>query len=288
MVSQQQHNALMNIFASFLLFVCLLLSETAFAQTPFKTQSPETAKGDRLFSRELYKEALAEYHKLSLSSEVEKRMGAAYIKLWDMPAAIEALRGALKQAPDDSEAKVLLAEALSWNKNFGEAAAMYKDLLASGYSGVDARLGYARTLSWMKNFDAAIVQYKAAAQEYPSNLDAHMGLGQLLSWQKQFDNSLAAYRRVVTLTSVPEYKSAALARIGQVHVWKGDMDAARTAWGEAVRFDAGNVDALLGLGELDEWSGNYKEAKRRYERILKVQPEHKAAKSKLLQLLWVK
>jgi tetratricopeptide (TPR) repeat protein len=278
----------MNIFAPFLFILCLSLPVSALAQTPFKAQSPETDKGDRLFSRELYKEALAEYHKLPLSPEVRKRMGAAYIKLWDMPAAIEALRAVLKQAQDDTEAKVLLAEALSWNKNFGEAAAMYKELLSSGYSSVDARLGYARTLSWMKNFDEAVEQYRAAAKEDPSSLDAHMGLGQMLSWQKQFDNSLAAYRRVVTLTGVPEYKSAALARIGQVHVWKGDLDAARTAWGEAVRFDAGNVDALFGLGELDEWSGNYKEAKRRYERILKVQPEHKAAKSKLLQLLWVK
>lgn len=278
----------MKIIAFLLFPLTLVLTVSAFAQHPFTSQSPETAKGDRLYSRELYKEALAEYHKLPLTSEVRKRMGASYIKLWDMPAAIEALRAALKQDPRDAEAKVYLAEALSWNKNFGEAATLYREVLASGSGGVDARLGYARTLSWMKDFDGAIAQYRMAAKEDPSSLDAHMGLGQLLSWQKQFDNSLSAYRRVVSLTDVPAYKSAALARIGQVHVWKGDMEAARTAWGEALRHDDGNVDALLGLGELDEWSENYQAAKRRYERVLKVQPEHKAAKAKLLQLLWVK
>ncbi len=249
---------------------------------------PETAKGDRLYSREQYKDALKEYSRLPVSVEVRKRLGATYIKLWDMSAAIRTLRDAAKSAPRDAEIKGFLADALSWDKDFGEAAALYEEALANGDAPVAVRLGYARTLAWMKDFDAAIEQYRLAAKQEPSSLDAHMGLGQILSWKKQFDQSIASYRRVPGLTNVPEYKAVALSRIGQVQVWKGDLDEARSAWNEALRHDAKNVEALFGLGELDEWAGNYKQAKKRYERILQVQPGHKSAKAKLLQLMWVK
>ncbi len=274
----------------YLIVVILLLpvfTGPLHAQSRFRTSPQETMKGDLLFSEEKYRDALKEYMRLPQSSEVLKRIGATQIKLWDMYAAIRTLRQAAKKSPRDMEIKGFLAEALSWNKNFGEAAVLYREAISKGDASIQVRLGYARTLSWMKDIAGAIAQYRLAVKQEPENLDAHMGLGQMLSWDKQFDASIAEYRRVAELTAVPEFQSVALARVGQVLVWKGEMDSAQATWNEALHFDPKNVEAMFGLGELHEWSGKYPQAKSYYERILQVRPEHKSAKAKLMQLLWV-
>lgn len=269
------------------LFLLLMTSPSA-AQTGFHNAPPEMAKGDKLFAQEKYKEALGEYRQLPVTVESLKRVGAANIKLWDMSAAIVALRDAVKRAPRDGEAKALLAEALGWKGDLGEAGALYREALAAGDAAPSVRVGYARTLSWMKDIDGALEQYRQATREHPDNLDAHMGFAEMLSWKKQFEQSAAAYRRVVSLTSVPAYKAVALARIGKVLTWKGDMAGAERSYTEALRHDAKNIDAMFGLGELLEWKGEYPDAKSWYQKILQVQPGHKGAKAKLVQLMWVK
>ncbi|MBR9976803.1 MAG: tetratricopeptide repeat protein [Bacteroidetes bacterium] len=272
-----------------LIFCIALLAAAPLAgQTAFRSPLPEAAKGDRLFSQEKYKEALGEYKKLPASAESRKRLGAVYIKLWNMSEAIAALRDAVNRAPHDSEAGTLLAEALSWDGKLREALDIYRGLLGKGEDTAELRLGYARTLSWNKDVNGALEQYRLATRGYPRNLDAHMGLAEMLSWKKRFDQSIAAYRRVLDLTDVSAYKSVALTRIAKVLTWKGDMDAAEAHYRQAIHADGTNVDALFGLGELNEWSGEYREAKSWYQKILQVQPDHKGAKAKLLQLMWVK
>jgi tetratricopeptide (TPR) repeat protein len=274
-------------YLCFALFLLLMSSPSA-AQSGFRNAPPDMAKGDRLFTQEKFKDALREYTRLPVTVESLKRVGAANIKLWDMSAAIVALRDAVKRAPRDSEAKALLAEALSWNGDLGESAALFREALAAGDAAPSVRIGYARTLSWMKDIDGALEQYRKATREFPDNLDAHMGFAEMLSWKKQFEQAAAAYRRVVSLTSVPAYKAVALARIGKVLTWSGDMAGAEGSYLEALRHDAKNVDAMFGLGELLEWKGKYPEAKGWYQKILQVQPGHKGAKAKLVQLMWAK
>ena len=270
-----------------LLFLLLLPSPSA-AQWTFRNAPTEMAKGDRLFAQEKFKDALREYQRLPVTIEALKRVGAANIELWDMSAAIVALRDAVKRAPRDSEATALLAEALSWNGALDEAAALYRAALSAGDAAPAVRVGYARTLSWKKDVDGALEQYRIATTESPQNLDAHMGFAEMLSWKKQFGPAAAAYRRVISLTTVPAYKAVALARIGKVLTWKGDMAGAEGNYREALQYDAKNVDAMFGLGELHEWKEKYADAKRWYQKILQVQPGHKGAKAKLVQLMWVK
>jgi tetratricopeptide (TPR) repeat protein len=274
-------------YLCFALFL-LLMTSPSVAQSGFRNTTPDVAKGDKLFVQEKYKEALSEYRRLPVTVESLKRIGATKIKLWDMSAAIVALRDAVKRAPRDSEAKALLAEALGWDGKLGEAAALYREALEAGDAGPSVRVGYARTLSWMKDVDGALEQYRQATREFPDYLDAHMGFAEMLSWKKQFEQSATAYRRVISLTSVPAYKAVALARIGKVLTWKGDMAGAEGSYRDALRHDAKNIDAMFGLGELLEWKGKYPDAKRWYQKILQVQPGHKGAKAKLLQLMWVK
>lgn len=266
----------------------ILFTVPARGQSSFQSSPPEMAKADRLFEQEKYKDALRAYARLPESGKVLKRRGATQIKLWNMDAAVTDLRRALKKNPDDRETMAFLAEALSWEKQFDEAIALYRRALTGGSPAEHVRIGYARTLAWDKNIDGALEQYRLAAREFPKSLDAHMGLGKMYSWKREFDRSIESYRRVVSLTDVAAYKSVALAQVGKIQTWKGDMDAAEKAYRQALRQDSDNVDAMFGLGELNEWEGKYRKAKSYYQDILQVQPDHKKAKAKLLQLMWVK
>jgi tetratricopeptide (TPR) repeat protein len=245
-------------------------------------------KADRLFADEKFLEAVEEYGKLEPSADVLKRIGASQIRLWDMPAALRSLRRAERLAPDDLSLKALIAEALGWEKEFDDATRIYRGIFGKGYDDEEARLGYARVLGWNREYQLAVDEYRVILAKDSASVEALMGLGLTLSWQKRFEEAIAAYRKVRDAATDEKLTSDALTRIAQITSWQGRFEEAVSLYREAGRSDPKNVDALFGLGEVSEWMGRYPEAKSCYEQILQIQTDHKAAKAKLLQLMWVK
>jgi tetratricopeptide (TPR) repeat protein len=243
---------------------------------------------DSLFAAGQYKEAVREYNRAPVTADVLRKIGACYIRLWDMPSAIRSLRRARLLAPQDSGIEAALADALSWDKEFEEAISVYRDAVAKGNRKTDVLLGYARTLAWGQKYDEAERQYSQILTGDSANFAARMGLAQTLSWAKDFDASVREYTRAAALTPDANEKSQALAGVGRVLSWSGKFDEAIARYNAALEASSKNTDALFGLGEIHEWLGRYQKAKWYYEQILQIQPQHKAAKAKLLQLMWVK
>jgi predicted TPR repeat methyltransferase len=44
----------------------------------------------------------------------------------------------------------------------------------------------------------------------------------------------------------------------------------------------------MGIGKVEEWTGDMQAAKRTYEKVLKIEPGHTGAQSRLSALLWVR
>lgn len=245
-------------------------------------------KADHLFDEEKYSEALKEYEKLPVTVETLKMIGIAQMKLWNMSAALRSLRQAEKSSPKDLSVKASIAEVLSWNKDFDEAIIIYRDIFSKGYNDIEARLAYARTLAWNKEYDNAVEEYKLITKKDPADFDAYIGMAQTLGWQKKFDLAIETYKKSIGITNISGEKSIANAGIAQILSWQGSFELSTKHYKEAVRLNKKNVDALFGLGEVHEWTSNYADAKKYYEQILQIQPDHKSAKAKLLQLIWVK
>ena len=259
----------------------------AHAQSP-AVENISIERADSLFATGRYREAVKDYQKLPVSADVLRKIGVSYIKLWDMPAAISSLRKGRQLAPDDPGIEASLAEALSWDKKFDEAIKLYRDLSSRGSVSAEVRFGYARALAWNREYDAAVSEYRGILEKDSVYFPARMGLAQVLSWKKEFDEAIAEYTRAAALTADLNERSQALCRRAQVRSWKGEFESAVTGYNEALQLSSKNTDALYGLGEVHEWMEQYQKAKSYYEQILQIQPNHKAAKAKLLQLMWVK
>ena len=78
----------------------------------------------------------------------------------DYQAAKVVLQQALVQFPEDGELSLLLAETLSWNKDYVEALALYEKLLAVDENNKQLRRKYAMVLSWAGNHSAAAKEFK--------------------------------------------------------------------------------------------------------------------------------
>ncbi|MBI1805214.1 MAG: tetratricopeptide repeat protein [Ignavibacteriae bacterium] len=280
------HNRVKGSFYVLFVLLTFCMTSTIHAQS-VEPDSGLLGKADSLFRAERYADAIKEYENAPTSAEVLKKIGISYIKLWNMPAAIRSLRNARQRAPQDLEIEAHLAEALSWNKEFDEAIQLFKDVLSKGSTKTEIRFGYARVLAWAKDYDAAIDQYSQILSTDSTQFQSRMGLAQTISWKKQFHEAIEEYERAAKLTTDPKEKSQATSRLAQVLSWQGEFDTAIIRYKEAFQSNSKNTDALFGLGEICEWTGQYRLAKSYYEQILQIQPNHKAAKTKLLQLMWV-
>ncbi|MGE4551575.1 MAG: tetratricopeptide repeat protein [Desulfovibrionaceae bacterium] len=70
--------------------------------------------------------------------------------------AIGALKAYLAQRPDDLEARLQLADALSWRKRLDESLAEYETILKARPEDRQVRRAYARVLTWAGRNDDAI------------------------------------------------------------------------------------------------------------------------------------
>lgn len=83
--------------------------------------------------------------------------------------AIDTLRRYLDRHPDDAEARLELADVLSWEKRYEESLAEFEKLVAANPDDIQLRRRYARVLGWAGRFGEAIKQWKISlAEDHPT------------------------------------------------------------------------------------------------------------------------
>jgi tetratricopeptide (TPR) repeat protein len=93
-----------------------------------------------------------------------------------------------------------VAKLLSWQGQWDEAAAGYRDLLTRHPLDPDVRVGLAQVLSWQKQFDQAREEYERVLQDEPDHVEALTGLGNVLLWSGHPKEAIPFYERVVATT----------------------------------------------------------------------------------------
>jgi tetratricopeptide (TPR) repeat protein len=268
-------------------------SETAgTTQSPLPSKSdlptPESERADQYLESGEWRKALDAYYKLPPTREVLKKRAYAHTRLWELQPAIRILREARDEYPDDIEIPGYLAAALTLNRELEEALTLYRQVLEKMPGNNNARAGYALALAWSRDFPAATEEYRKVIGNDPRHLEARLGLGDVLAWQKRFEDSVSEYEAAAAATRDPRAKSDALGRSAKSLAWSGKLDASLARYQEALAVYPRNIEALLGRAEIHEWQREYPKAKASYEEVLRIAPEHPAAKAKLLQLMWVK
>jgi tetratricopeptide (TPR) repeat protein len=245
-------------------------------------------RANRLLDAGEWRLALDVYQQLPPGAEVLKGMGVAHMRLWELKPALRALQQARTWAPGDPEIAGYLAEALTLNRDLDEAILVYREAVDLDRTNVNLRASYALALAWSGDHRQAVAEYREALQLQPEHVRSRIGLAETLGWTRDFAGALAEYRRTLELTTNLRERSRAHAGAAQVLAWQGDLSQSQAEYRHAIEANPRNTDALLGLAEVHEWAREYPAAKRLYEQVLQLDPDHSGAKQKLLQLGWVR
>ncbi len=179
---------------------------------------------------------------------VRRALGALYLQLGRVDAALESLGEAVRLEPRDPSARYNLGHAL-------------------------AAKGETRQ---------AIEQFRQAAHQQPSFAEAHNNLGALLRQSGDLQGAERAFR--AALTAAPDYP-AAHNNLGSLQRSRGDLRGAIRSLEDAVRLDPSFADAHVNLGIAYQEAGNRPAAARHLRRAIELQPSKPEGYNALAWLL---
>ena len=161
---------------------------------------------------------------------------------------------------------------------YQEAIASFEQALRVLPDNIDARVQLAQTLSWNQEYRRAEDEYRNALGQQPHHFDAQFGLAQTLAWQADYGKALQEFQGL--LAKHPE-NSEILRGIGQTYFWMRKYKQAAEYLERAVAAGPKSSDAHLNLADtyyqLEEW----KRAHERYQMVVSLVPSHARALDQL-------
>jgi cytochrome c-type biogenesis protein CcmH/NrfG len=249
---------------------------------------PELAHADALMRSGDWVGAEREWERVPRSFEMWKGLGEARLRQGHATTAMDALRAALKLQPADKTARLLLAEAYVVDGRNSDGVAILDTVLRESPGDPKALFGRANAFALASHLREAERDGRAAARAAPGDFEIWLGLGQILTWQRKFDDALSSYASAEKAAHTKPQQSRALGRQGQLRSWQKQFPQATSLYGKAVELDPRNVEAWLGLSEVLEWSGKFKEARLAVEKAAQADPYDENTHQRLELLEWAR
>lgn len=178
-------------------------------------------------------------------------LGFEYMKLGQMPEAIDAFNEALKVKSDSTEALINLARCYAQLGRVDEAIQHYNAALGhldKAAKAADARYELGALLERRGSIEAAIAQYEAAVKENPTLLNAQRRLASLYSTR---DVKRAIQHYSAILSSAPEDVDACY-RLGVLYYNQGNLSSAAEILRRCLSIDPNAKPARILLEQIEE------------------------------------
>jgi Flp pilus assembly protein TadD len=120
--------------------------------------------------------------------------------------------------------------------------------------------------------DEAYSHFQAAADINPQDPMSRSNLGAYLQEHGQLEEAIKQDTRVISLTSDPGLLAATYANLGTAYRMLGADEQARESYDQALRLNASQSNAYLGLGQLLEKQNRLNEAIDHYARAVELRP----------------
>jgi len=120
--------------------------------------------------------------------------------------------------------------------------------------------------------DEAYSHFQAAADINPQDPMSRSNLGAYLQEHGQLEEAIKQDKRVISLTSDPGLLAATYANLGTAYRTLGADEQARESYDQALRLNASQSNAYLGLGQLLEKQNRLNEAIDHYARSVELRP----------------
>ncbi len=208
--------------------------------------------------------------------DVRFLLAQAYMGSGQYEKAREICNILLHEDPRNMQAKVMLADTLAYERKFGEAEALYTQILDEG-DNPEVKRKLADVLSWDKQYDRAIAFYdEVLARGEDQGVRAQKA--RVLGWQRKYADSSAEYKKALA----KDYdRWIDLEMKAKQAYWDGRVNSAIWRYNALIKEDTGNVEGMFDLAQLYSYQGMSGEAIAQYEDILEVSPQHFRAKEGL-------
>jgi tetratricopeptide (TPR) repeat protein len=185
--------------------------------------------------------------------------------------AVGYYRAALALRPKSPAVYLNLGAALVGLGRLEEAIACYRRAIDLDPKAAPAHLNLGNALLQKGQLDEAIACYRQALAIDPRAARAHVGLGKVLRSKGRFNEALQAFRSAIELDPQLPFVHREL---GLTFFQIGKLDEALAAYRRALTIDPpGDVQTLLGMGDVLMAQGKREEACEVLKRGLKLLPE---------------
>ena len=234
--------------------------------------------------------------------ELKALMGDSYMIEQDYDSAVKKYREVLEKDPQDTQARISLADVLSWQGKYEESVAEYLKALTIKPQDLVAQKKLAAVYVWKKDFLKAEALYQEILAKDPSdpklavalaevsfrrgktqeaermletilakdpqNRDAKVLMGDVEAGSEHFKKALGLYREVLA----EKYDRKVKAKIGDVLSWTRDYRGAIKIYDELL---AEKEDKALRIqkARILGWERKYRQARKEYQEILSLGPD---------------
>jgi tetratricopeptide (TPR) repeat protein len=143
-----------------------------------------------------------------------------------------------------------------------------------------AHVNLAETLAFMSRDAEADWQFRIATTLSPLSTRAHNGYGKFLFHEGRLEDARNEYERSAASDSTTD----AYDQLGRIYLSWQDIPRAEQAFRHALRVDAFDIDAHIGLGQVLESTGHPLDALHEFEKGLEMDPSDPIAKAAALRL----
>ena len=196
-------------------------------------------------------------------------LGVLAIQSKRYDAAIDWLRRATSIMPDDIEARINLAFALSAVGRSAEAVENYRQVIALAPTHADAHYNMAVALHALDRFEEAISSYREAIIQRPDFAEAHSNLGTMLQQCGYIDEAVASFQTAIL--SAPANANAHF-NLANAFKEQGRLDDAIAGYQRALAINPDFAAALDNLGVARHERGELDDAIHLYRRALALKP----------------
>lgn len=180
--------------------------------------------------------------------------------------------------PDPTDAMMAKAKQLRMRAQFAEAEQVYRAVLKRHPRNVDALVALGLTVGSQQRFDEAASLYEQALSIDPQSVDARLAQVRLAMWS---GNPTRA-RQLLNDASVLTTDNAEAAGLdARISLLEGDYDLAESKFRSLIEANPGDVEALVGLGDVKRARGDEDTAIEAYRQAEVLDPVSQDIKDRL-------
>lgn len=245
----------------------LLTGESADPRVLYLAGAAELQLGGRARAEELLQKAVQGAPSLAVARQALARL---YLQTDRVPAAVFNLIQLTAAHPEDAVSWRLLGQAHSISGDFGSADAAFARALALKPDDAQSQAESGKSRVLRGDVQRGLVELESAAAADPSSIAPDLALIAARMHKGDFKAALAAVDGLAV--KLPAAPIADHLR-GAVHEALGDRERARASYAAALGKQAAYLPSALRLASLDLADSDAAAAKRRFEGVLKANPQ---------------